>query len=176
MRYSNNEEYEMIIRFAVDTDLDDIAKLYVYNHKTTYRDLLSEEYLNSLTFEGARNRWSGYLAENNKIWVAFESDIFLGFAAGKEDEEIENTWYLDSLHVSENARGRGVGTKLIRNMAEYASDSGYKSMSICVVKGNETAKNLYLRLGAEPYKSFEDSFANTRANSEKLIWKDISLL
>lgn len=166
----------MIIRFAVDTDLDAIAKLYVYNHKTTYRDLLSEEYLNSLTVEGARNRWQGYLTENNKIRVAYESDIFLGFAAGKEDEEIENTWYLDSLHVSEGARGRGIGTQLIRSMAGFALDSGYKSMSICVVKGNEAAKNLYLRLGAEPYKSFEDSFANTNANSEKLIWKDISVL
>lgn len=166
----------MIIRLAAETDLDSIAKLYVHNHKTTYRDLLSEEYLNSLTVEGARNRWQGYLAENNKIWVAYESDIFLGFAAGKEDEEIENTWYLDSLHVSENARGRGIGTQLIRTMAQFASDGGYKSMTICVVKGNETAESLYLRLGAEPYKSFEDSFANTSANSEKLIWEDISVL
>ena len=166
----------MIIRFAVENDLNSVASLYVHNHKTTYRDLLSEEYLNSLTVEGARNRWQKYLAENNKIWVAYESDIFLGFAAGKEDEELENTWYLDSLHVSETARGRGIGTELVRTMARFASDSGYKSMSICVVKGNETAKSLYLRLGAKPYKNFEDSFANTRSNSEKLIWKNISVL
>ncbi len=166
----------MIIRFAVEKDLDSIAKLYVHNHKTTYRDLLSEEYLNSLTVEGAKSRWQKYLAENNKIWVAYESDIFLGFTAGKEDEEIKDTWYLDSLHVSENARGRGIGTELIRTMGRYASDNGYKSMSICVVKGNESAKSLYLRLGAQPYKDFEDNFGSTRTNSEKLIWNELDFL
>lgn len=166
----------MIIRFAVEKDLDSIAKLYVHNHKTTYRDLLSEEYLNSLTVDGAKSRWKKYLEDNNKIWVAYESDIFLGFTAGKEDEEIENTWYLDSLHVSENARGRGIGTELIRTMGRYARENGYKSMSICVVKGNEIAKSLYIRLGAKPFKIFEDSFGSARTNSEKLIWNDIGIL
>lgn len=166
----------MIIRFVVEKDLESIAKLYVHNHKTTYRDLLSEEYLNSLTVESAKNRWQKYLDENNKIWVAYESEVFLGFTAGKEDEEMENTWYLDSLHVSENARGRGIGTELIRTMGRYASENGYKSMSICVVKGNASAKSLYLRLGAKPYKEFEDNFGKSRANSEKLIWDDIGVL
>ena len=166
----------MIIRFAVENDLESIAKLYVHNHKTTYRDLLSEKYLNSLTVDGAKSRWRKYLDDNNKIWVAYESDVFLGFTAGKEDEEIKDTWYLDSLHVSENARGRGIGTELIRTMGIYAVENGYKAMSICVVKGNESAKNLYLRLGAEPYNSFDDSFGNSRTNSEKLIWNDIGML
>jgi ribosomal protein S18 acetylase RimI-like enzyme len=166
----------MIIRFAVENDLNSIAELYVHNHKITYRNLLSEEYLNSLTVEGAKSRWQTYLAENNKIWVACESDIFLGFAAGKKDEEIEDAWYLDSLHVSEFARGRGIGTEFIRNMGRYASENGYKKMSICVVKGNENAKNLYLRLGAKPYKEFKDSFEKTSSNSEKLLWYDINRL
>lgn len=167
----------MTVRFTVKEDLDKIAKLYVHNHKTTYRGLVSEEYLNSLTVEDAKGRWEKYLSEEkNKMWVAYESDIFLGFTAGKEDDELKDTWYLDSLHVSENARGRGVGTELIKTMGRYAADNGYKTMSICVVKGNETAKSLYLRLGAEMYKSFEDSFENTRTNSEKLIWNDLELL
>lgn len=162
----------MIIRFAIKEDLDSIAKLYVHNHKTTYRGLLSEEYLSSLTVDGAKKRWETYLSENNRIWVAYESDIFLGFAAGKEDNELKDTWYLDSLHVSENARGRGIGTQLILVMGRYAADNGFKSMSICVVKGNDTAKSLYLRLGAKPYKEFEDSFGKTHSNSEKLIWDE----
>lgn len=165
----------MIIRFAEESDLKHIAELYVHNHKTTYRGLLSEEYFSSLTVESAENRWKKYLADGNKIWVAYESDIFLGFTAGKEDDELENTWYLDSLHVSENARGRGIGTELIRTMGKFAAQNGYRSMSICVVKGNDSAKSLYLRLGAEPLKEFEDSFANTRTNSEKLIWNEIKI-
>lgn len=166
----------MTIRFATSDELDKIAALYVHNHKTTYRGLLSEEYLSSLTVETAKNRWNNYLlAEKNRIWVAYESDIFLGFTAGKEDDELADTWHLDSLHVSENARGRGIGTELIRTVGKYAAETGYKSMSICVVKGNDSAKSLYLRLGAVPLKEFEDDFANTRANSEKLIWQETKI-
>lgn len=163
----------MIIGFATEKDLDFIAELYVHNHKATYRGLLSEEYLDSLTVESARSRWQNYLDENNKVWVAYEDDSFLGFAAGKEDDEIIQTWYLDSLHVCENARGRGIGTELIGTMKKFAKENGYMSMSICVVKGNEKAKKLYLKLGAELYKSFTDSFGKSTSNSEKLIWKTI---
>ena len=166
----------MKIRFANNDDLELIAELYVHNHKTTYRGLLPEEYLSSLTVESARKRWEKYLSDGNLIWAAYESDLFLGFTAGKKDDELDNTWYLDSLHVCENARGRGIGTELIRTMGKYASDKGYAAMSICVVKGNDSAKSLYLRLGAVPFKDFEDNFANTSAKSEKLIWKHLEIL
>ncbi len=163
------------IVLAAEENLDDIAKLYVHNHKTTYKGLLSDEYLNSLTVDGARSRWQKYLSEKrNKIWAAVDGD-FLGFAAGTEDEELENTWYLDSLHVDEKARGRGIGTALVNAVGRYAADNGYQSLSICVVKGNENAKALYLKLGAEPYKSFTDDFGSTTSNSEKLIWKSTDL-
>lgn len=164
----------MDIISATFKNLDDIAKLYVHNHKTTYKGLLSDEYLNSLTVEGAKARWSDYLNnDKNKIWVVFDNDIFIAFAAGTEDPEIENTWYLDSLHVSENARGRGVGTALVESMGRYAAESGYEAMSICVVKGNVNAENLYTKLGAEPYKQFKDDFENTTSNSDKLLWKNL---
>ena len=163
------------IYFATEENLDSIAELYVCNHKKTYRGLLSDEYLDSLTVETAKNRWADYLCnEKNKLWTAFDGKTFLGFVAATEDEELENTWYLDSLHVNENARGIGVGTALIKTVTEYAVKNGYESMSICVVKGNEKAKNLYLKLGAEPYKDFEDNFGKTHTNSEKLIWKSLT--
>lgn len=166
----------MDIVFATLNNLDDMAKLYVYNHKTTYKGLLSDEYLNSLTVEGAKARWSDYLKNDvNKIWVAFDENVFIGFAAGTEDAEIENTWYLDSLHVSERARGKGVGSELVKTMGRYAVQKGYKAMSICVVKGNTNAENLYIKLGAKPYKQFKDNFGNTASNSKKLLWNDLEI-
>ena len=107
----------MTIKFAAKDDLDSVSKLYVHNHKTTYKGLLSDKYLNSLTVEGAKSRWKSYLSEEgNRIWIALNNGELLGFAAGKEDEEFEKTWYLDSLHVSETARGKGIGTLLIKTM------------------------------------------------------------
>ncbi len=48
-------------------------------------------------------------------------------------------------------------------------------MSICIVKGNDNAKNIYERLGAVHYKDFIDDFGGTKSNSQKLIWKDLSI-
>ena len=51
----------MIIRFATPEDLEKIADLYVRNHKTTYKGLLSDEYLDGLTTDYALEKWNKLL-------------------------------------------------------------------------------------------------------------------
>ncbi|MCI8453059.1 MAG: GNAT family N-acetyltransferase [Lachnospiraceae bacterium] len=166
----------MDIRFADEKDLDQIANVYIKNHRSTYKGLLSDEYLCGLTFDYGRNKWEAYLRdESKKIWAAYEETLFLGFAAGMEDAELDRTWYLDSLHVTEDARGKGVGTALIRTVGQYAREHHYNRMSICIVKGNEAAGGLYRRLGARHFKDFEDLFAGTVSHSEKLLWEPVVL-
>ena len=160
----------MIIRAANENDVAGIAKIYVHNHRTTYRGLLPEEYFQTLTMEYAESKWRAYIAdENNIVRVAEDESGFLGFAASTLDDEFPEVWYLDSLHVCEMARGRGVGTALIKDTGKYAYGKGYEKMSICMVKGNDNAGNLYRRLGAEHYKDFEGKLSH----SEKLLWNDL---
>ena len=151
----------MIIRDAVYEDIDNIAKLYISNWKETYKGLLSEDYLNSLTKEYAVEKWSKYLKNENHIFVAYEENEFLGFVASKKDDEEENYWYLDSLHIY--------------RVGQYALKHGYECMSICIVKGNDNAKRIYEKLGAVHYKYFIDDFGGVKSNSEKLIWKNLSI-
>ncbi len=166
----------MEIRLADKKDINHIAELYIKNHKITYKNLLSEEYLANLTLDYGRAKWETYLSdENKKIWVACENGLFLGFVAGMEDPELEFTWYLDSLHVTENARGKGVGTALIQTIGGYALEHHYQKMSICIVKGNDQAGRLYKKLGAKHDKDFIDSFGNTTSYSEKLLWEELTL-
>ena len=76
------------------------------------------------------------------MWVVYSEDEFLGFAAGMADESLAGTWYLDSLHITEKARGKGIGTALIKTMMKYAVENSYSKMSVCIVKGNDNAGNL----------------------------------
>lgn len=166
----------MEIRFATDVDLELIGNLYVDNHKKTYVGLLSDEYLNKLTSEYGITKWKNFLAtKSNRLFVAYEGDKFLGFAACSEDTELEGTWYLDSLHVSEFARGKGIGTALIKSVGKYALDNNYSKMSICIIRGNDNAGTLYQKLGAKHYKYFEDDFAGTISQSEKLLWNNLNV-
>jgi ribosomal protein S18 acetylase RimI-like enzyme len=164
----------MVIRKANDSDIEFIANLYIENWKKTYIGLLSNEFINSLKVSDGIQKWREYLVkERNMIFVAYEDEKFLGFSACKEDDEIEHCLYLDSLHVSEASRGKGIGTKLLNTVGHYAYSKSYKCMSICIVKGNSNAKDLYEKLGAKHYKDFIDYFGSTKSNSEKLIWDNL---
>lgn len=158
------------IRLAKADDVKNIAALYVYNHRTTYKNLLPAEYFETLTESYAENKWQSYIDDtNNRVWVAEDESGFLGFAASTADEELTTVWYLDSLHVCEKARGRGIGTALIKTVGNYAYECGYEKMSICIVKGNDNAGALYRKLGARHYKDFEGKLSH----SEKLLWDNL---
>ena len=166
----------MIIRNARHIDIEKIANLYITNWKNTYGGLLSQNFLDNMTLDYGIDKWSKYLSnKNNKLFVAYEENTFLGFVASKVDDEDAHWWYLDSLHVNKNARGHGVGTKLIYEVGKYALANNYKSMSICIVCGNDNAGNLYKKLGAAHYKYFVDDFGGTKSNSQKLVWRDLSI-
>lgn len=164
----------MLIRKVNDSDIELIANLYIENWKKTYIGMLPNKFLNSLKVSDAIQKWQEYFRkERHMIFVAYEDEEFIGFSACKEDDEIKHCLYLDSLHVSEASRGKGIGTKLLNTVGNYAYREGYKCMSICIVKGNSNAKGLYEKLGAKHYKDFIDYFGSTKSNSEKLIWDDL---
>ena len=164
----------MEIRRACLSDVGHMAALYVKNHRETYRNLLPKEYFSRLTLSYAEAKWSEYLQHPDKVvWVACESDEFLGFAAGMSDTDLADTWYLDSLHITPNAQGKGIGTALIQTMKDYAGKKQYAHMSVCIVVGNELAGKLYQTLGATHHSYFDDDFCGVMSHSEKLIWKNI---
>lgn len=162
----------LVIRPAGSSDIENVAKTYVHNHRTTYKSLLPPEYFEGLTKEYAESKWADYIADkNNRVWVAEDETVFLGFVASMPDEELAGVWYLDSLHVCDGARGKGVGTALIKTVGKYALDNGFEKMSICIVKGNDSAGKLYRKLGARHYKDFTGKMSL----SEKLLWDDLKI-
>ena len=165
----------MDIRTATASDLEKIAELYVKNHTETYRGLLSDAYFERLTLDYAKEKWRTYLySAGKKIWVAYREDEFLGFTAGMKDESLADVWYLDSLHITEKARGKGIGTAFIKTMMKYAVENSYSKMSVCIIKGNDNAGTLYKKLGAKHLLDFEDDFCGSVSHSEKLLWETLS--
>ena len=163
----------MEIRLASPADLDALAGLYLHNHVSTYRELLPD-YVSGLSLPYCREKWAAFLnTPDCRVWTALEDGALLGFAACTPDAELSDTLYLEALHVAEAARGKGVGTALIRAAAAYASARGYRRMSVCIIRGNERAGGLYRKLGAAHFKYFEDDFHGTKTRSEKLLWETL---
>ena len=165
------------IQLADEKHIPQIADLYVRSWKKTYQGLLSQDYLDRLNVPDTIIKWSEYISQpyrsgqqNQGIFVALEGEKVLGFAAFKPYHRISSCIYLDSLHVEEGRKGEGIGTALIRAVQEEGRCAKYPQMGVCIVKGNDGARRLYVKLGAEHYQDKVDDFTGEISYSEILVW------
>jgi ribosomal protein S18 acetylase RimI-like enzyme len=63
------------------------------------------------------------------------------------ERRVPDTWYLNVLAAFPQARGRGIGSRLVRLAEESAAAEDLKGVSIIVADGNLGALRLYERLG-----------------------------
>ena len=71
----------------------------------------------------------------------------------KIDKEAEmEDFYLDTISVDPDFRGKGIGTSLIHHMEELGLEKGYPRISLIVEDVNPNAGRLYKRLGYEKTK------------------------
>jgi len=167
----------MTIRLIIDNDIQAIAKIYTDNWKTTYQDILSDSFLESMTYEHSKEKWLSYIhTDKQGAFIAVDKDdMIIGFAAYKPYDDLKKCLLLDSLHILQSVQGGGIGKKLIFTIGKYAYNNGYEKMSICIVKGNDRAEEIYTYLGAKHYKDFIDDFEGTPSNSSVLLWDDLNM-
>jgi ribosomal protein S18 acetylase RimI-like enzyme len=65
-------------------------------------------------------------------------------------------WFLEVVYVRPEARGRGLGVELIRELARRAQEAGVEMLELEVLESNEAARRLYERLG---FRTVERSLA-----------------
>lgn len=162
---------DFIIRLATSGDIEKIAEIYIKSWQKTYKGLLRQEYLDSLTFETVSKRWGDYILEpRHGIFVATKGDEVLGFGAFKPYHRIDDCIYIESLHVAEAFHRQGIGSAIIKQIYEVGKQEKYGQMAVCLVKGNDNARNMYIALGARHYRDKVDDFTGEISYSEILTW------
>lgn len=68
---------------------------------------------------------------------------------GMANETEEGEFYIDSLAVSSNFRGKGIATELLQATIQRGIELGIPTIGLLVDKGNPKAEALYTRLGFE---------------------------
>ena len=167
---------EFSIRLGTPADAGPVAGIKVGSWADTYGSLLEPAVLRPFL---DRERQAAYvthsLEESGSLLLVAEtgSGELVGFALAFLDREPEP--WLESLHVAGNFRGRGVGTRLMRELAAGIEQRGHGSMRLGVVKGNTGAGRLYERLGATVIAEEPASWA---AGVDHLIyrWPDLAAL
>lgn len=162
----------MEIRLLTEKEIDEMEELYVKNWRARYKGIIADKILDTITLDRYSKIWKDYITkENNGIFGAFENDIFLGFGVFTPDEEKENTLYLDSLYIEDGYKGKGIGTKIINHLKEYAKGKGFKDVRISIMSGNDRTRNLYTKIGAIHF----NDYISYETKCGKLYW-DIEIL
>ncbi|WP_414936731.1 GNAT family N-acetyltransferase [Amycolatopsis sp. cmx-11-51] len=87
--------------------------------------------------------WLARLA-GDAWFVAFDDGRPVGLVAGRARDD---GWILYSMWVEAEARGRGLGERLVREVRSAAELGGAREVWLHVAEDNDRARRLYLRLG-----------------------------
>ena len=75
--------------------------------------------------------------------------LFFQLILGFEGRPAADEFRIETLAVATEARGQGIGTRLLNEAERYAREHGYAVLSLDVVDTNVRARQLYERLGLE---------------------------
>ena len=155
----------MIVRAATRDDCDAIAALHAASWQSTYRQILSDDYLDHQVTEDRKDLWAARFAkfdqrkhhvtiamddaDDHDVTAAAPSTI-AGFVCVLLDEEPELGALLDNLHVSPERHRQGIGRKLMASAAHWvASMQPDWAMHLWVYEANAKTVAFYRSIGGD---------------------------
>ncbi|MBD1381580.1 GNAT family N-acetyltransferase [Metabacillus arenae] len=164
------------IRKATRNDCQGIAKVHVDSWKTTYKGVVVQNYLDSLSYEQKERQWEQ--ADLNFLFVAVNhSNDIVGFVSyGPERTKNYNIGgEIYAIYILEEYQGHGIGKALTLHAVEDLLIHGYKRMMVWVLEENRNKGFYQYYL---PHEIAESSFTiGNRQHIEVAYgWNDLNLL
>ncbi|MFT6995769.1 MAG: ribosomal protein S18 acetylase RimI-like enzyme [Maribacter sp.] len=165
-------------RQASKEDYGNIATLQATNWQQNYRGCFSDHFLDYEVLPDRLAIWKERCLNpsvNQYILLVEEDGILLGFCCAYVNESLLYGTYLDNLHVSTIANGKGLGTLLMQRLInEITTRAGMDKMYLWVLDSNDTAINFYDKLKgrrAETVKA--DDIGDIEFWKIRYVWDDL---
>ncbi|MHB8612209.1 MAG: GNAT family N-acetyltransferase [Candidatus Dormibacteraceae bacterium] len=139
-----------MVRQATPEDAAGIACVHVATWRTTYRDLLPDDLLASLSEEHYTERWRRVIGGgSSRVFVVDLPEGVVGFASGGRERAGESGFAgeLYALYVLDGAQRQGHGRELVRAVAGALREMEMPDMIVWVLRDNAAARRFYERLG-----------------------------
>ena len=143
----------MNIRKAISSDAYDIAVVHIKSWQTTYKEIISDAYLSTLSIRKRECKWNERLYENkdfNFTYIAVDnSGKLVGFAlGGLEQYDRENNGFMENsykrelmaIYLLKEHQRKGIGRKLMSRIINHLVANGVNSMITWVLKKNLSSK------------------------------------
>ncbi|NJO42750.1 MAG: GNAT family N-acetyltransferase [Cyanobacteria bacterium CRU_2_1] len=145
----------MIIREACVDDASAIARVHVDSWRTTYRGIVPDDYLASLSFERRERNWQQLLSQPTErrefIYVAeLEPGQVIGFATGGKERSNHPIYKgeLYTIYLLQNYQRLRIGHQLTLAIKNQFAEANIYSMLVWVLADN-SACHFYEALGGQ---------------------------
>ena len=172
---------EIIIRKANITDVKSIAKINLDTWKTTYSNIISHDYLNTLSYKKSEVVWEEILnniIKTSCLYVAQEQNSnIVGFAwAGLERcSETKGVGELHAIYVLKRYQRKGIGKALFSSIIENYYSKNIKSIIVWILKKNKY-RSFYESLQGKCCKEKKERIGEKDYNLIAYCWDNMDLL
>ena len=171
--------WQECIRLATVEDAMAIARVHVDSWRTTYRGILSEDYLRSLSYEQRSVSWRRGLSEGTEfVYVAVDdTGQVVGFASGGPEREGKAVYRgeLYAIYLLANAQRKGFGRQLLLAVARHLYEQGISGMLVWVLAENP-ARHFYEAMGGRYVRMKMEAVGGDMLKELAYGWKDIGVL
>lgn len=169
----------MNIRPAAVEDARALAQVHVASWHETYRGLVPDIYLDSLSVEERTERWRGRLggADAGAFTLVAEDDAgrVVGFATGGPEREGDPvyTGELYAIYLLQTAQRTGLGRRLVQAVTERLLAMGHTSMLVWTLATNPS-RGFYERLDAHYVRAATITIGGVDLEDVAYGWTDIT--
>jgi ribosomal protein S18 acetylase RimI-like enzyme len=180
--FADNSKAFLNVRQAKVEDAPAIAKVHIETWRTTYNEILPEDYLARLSLQERENRWIQMLntaAEKNYfIYVAEdESGQIVGFADGGSERTNDPIYKSEiyTIYILEVYQRQGLGRALMETLVKKFNELGFDLMLLWVLARNPACK-FYEALGGQKVRSKQIEIGGNMLDEIAYGWDDFRLL
>jgi GNAT superfamily N-acetyltransferase len=149
--------------------------VHIDSWRTTYRNIVSEEYLNKLNIQTSTNFWNKELSKkSDNVFVADCDGEIIGFATGgKSRDKNEFDCELYAIYILQKHQKKNIGRLLFFTTAKYLKTCGYESLYVWVLEENNS-RFFYERLGGELFDKKQIEIGGIKHTEIAYCWRDFS--
>jgi ribosomal protein S18 acetylase RimI-like enzyme len=165
-----------MVRPATLDDAAAIARVHVASWRTTYRGLLPDDFLASLSEEHYTERWTRVIGEgSSRVFVVEEAGEIVGFASCGRERAGESSFAgeLYAIYVLDSAQGHGHGGELVRAAAGALKEMKFMDMIVWVLRDNAAARRFYERLGGTYVRAQPITIGATTLEEVSYGWRNL---
>jgi L-amino acid N-acyltransferase YncA len=173
----------MNIRKAKAEDAAGIARVHVDSWRTTYKNIVSDEFLERMSYEERENIWKRALGNTGSkqcIYVAenHHGEI-VGFASGGKERsgnypDFDSELY--AIYLLAEVRRMGVGRRLFHCAVDELKEQGFLSMLVWVLADNDPARTFYESFEPEQIDSEMIEIGGEQFEEVAYGWREIRYL